>query len=61
MITIGGASGVITNASITVGSISGIQASSPVASSGSGDWILEDGTWDDSGTWIDTSTWNDGV
>lgn len=26
-----------------------------------GDWILTDGTWDDSGVWIDTETWNDGV
>lgn len=26
-----------------------------------GDWILTDGTWDDSGIWIDTETWNDGV
>lgn len=26
-----------------------------------GDWILEDGTWDDTGIWIDTETWNDGA
>lgn len=25
-----------------------------------GDWILDDGTWDDSGIWIDSETWNDG-
>lgn len=26
-----------------------------------GEWILQDGTWNDSGVWVDTATWNDGA
>jgi len=25
------------------------------------EWILEDGTWNDSGVWVDSDTWNDGI
>lgn len=33
----------------------------PYMDSGSGIWILTDGTWDNTGSWDDTDVWNDGA
>ena len=38
-----------------------VSASHSLTVNPASNWILADGTWNDSGEWVDTATWNDGV